>query len=60
MQEEANKEPELTVFQMAWQEALNRENAEKAYKVKHAKSSTSKEQEEILDRTLQKRLPTGG
>jgi len=60
MQEEANKEPELTVFQMAWQEALNKENAKKAYKVKRSKTSTSKEQEEILDRTLQKRLPTGG
>jgi small subunit ribosomal protein S1 len=60
VQEEANKEPELTVFQMAWQEALNRENAKKAYKVKRSKTSTSKEQEEILDRTLQKRLPTGG
>ncbi|MGE5377943.1 MAG: S1 RNA-binding domain-containing protein [Bacteroidota bacterium] len=60
VQEEANKEPELTVFQMAWQEALNKENAKKAYKVKRSKTSTSKEQEEILDRTLQKRLPTGG
>jgi small subunit ribosomal protein S1 len=60
VQEEANKEPELTVFQMAWQEALNKENAKKAYKVKRSKTSTSKEQEDILDRTLQKRLPTGG
>jgi small subunit ribosomal protein S1 len=60
VQEEANKEPELTVFQMAWQEALDRANAEKAYKVKRAKTNASKEQEDILDRTLQKRLPTGG
>jgi ribosomal protein S1 len=60
VQEEANKEPELTVFQMAWQEALNKENAKKAYKVKRSKTGTSKEQEDILDRTLQKRLPTGG
>jgi ribosomal protein S1 len=60
VQEETNKEPELTVFQMAWQEALNKENAKKAYKVKRSKTSTSKEQEDILDRTLQKRLPTGG
>jgi hypothetical protein len=59
VQEEA-KEPELTAMQMAWQEALNRANAEKAYKVKRAKSAASKEQEELLDRTLQKRLPTGG
>ena len=59
MQEEP-REPELTVFQMAWQEALNKENAKKAYKVKRSKTGTSKEQEELLDRTLQKRLPTGG
>jgi ribosomal protein S1 len=59
VQEEA-REPELTVFQMAWQEALNKANAEKAYKVKKSKPSTTEEQEELLNRTLQKRLPTGG
>jgi small subunit ribosomal protein S1 len=59
MQEE-EKEPELTAMQMAWQEALNRANAEKAYKIKRAKSAASKEQEDLLDRTMQKRLPTGG
>lgn len=58
-EQEAPKEPELTVFQMAWQEALNRANADKAYKMKRAKSP-SREQEDILDRTLKKRLPTGG
>jgi small subunit ribosomal protein S1 len=57
---EEEKEPELTVMQMAWQEALNKANAEKAYKVKRAKSAAAKEQEDILDRTMQKRLPTGG
>jgi len=60
-EQEPNKEPELTVFQMAWQEALNKANAEKAYKVKRAtKSNKSEEREEILHRTLEKRLPTGG
>lgn len=59
-EQETPKEPELTVFQMAWQEALNRANADKAYKVKRAKSNRSEEQEEILHRTLEKRLPTGG
>ena len=59
VQEEA-KEPELTVMQMAWQEALNKANAEKSYKVKKAKSNASQEQEDLLNRTLQKRLPTGG
>jgi ribosomal protein S1 len=58
--EQEEKEPELTVMQMAWQEALNKANAEKAYKIKRAKTAASKEQEELLDRTLQKRLPTGG
>ena len=58
--QEEEKEPELTAMQMAWQEALNKANAEKAYKVKRAKSAASKEQEDLLDRTLQKRLPTGG
>jgi len=59
-EQEPNKEPELTVFQMAWQEALNKAKAEKAYKVKRAKSNKSEEREEILHRTLEKRLPTGG
>jgi ribosomal protein S1 len=58
-QEEA-KEPELTAMQMAWQEALNKANADKGYKVKRSKSSLSQEQEDLLDRTLKKRLPTGG
>jgi small subunit ribosomal protein S1 len=58
-QEEA-REPELTGMQIAWQEALNKANAEKAYKVKRTKPSTTQEQEDLLNRTLQKRLPTGG
>jgi ribosomal protein S1 len=57
---EEAKEPELTAMQMAWQEALDRANAEKAYKVKRAKSSVSREQEDLLERTMKKRLPTGG
>jgi small subunit ribosomal protein S1 len=60
MEQEEAKEPELTVFQVAWQEALNKSNAERAYKVKRSKSRTSEEQEEILSQTLKKRLPTGG
>ncbi|MFT3895921.1 MAG: S1 RNA-binding domain-containing protein [Anaerolineales bacterium] len=58
-QEEA-KEPELTAMQIAWQEALNKANADKAYKVKRVKSNVSQEQEDLLDRTMKKRLPTGG
>jgi small subunit ribosomal protein S1 len=58
-QEEA-KEPELTAMQIAWQEALDKANTDKSFKMKRVKSNTSPEQEEILSRTLEKRLPTGG
>ncbi len=58
-QEEA-REPELTAMQIAWQEALNKANADKGYKMKRAKSGVSQEQEDLLNRTLEKRLPTGG
>jgi small subunit ribosomal protein S1 len=59
-QQDAEKEAELTVMQIAWQEALNKANAERAFKVKRAKSNVSQEQEDILERTMKKRLPTGG
>jgi ribosomal protein S1 len=58
--QEETREPELTAMQIAWQEALNKANADKAYKVKRVKTNVSQEQEEILDRTMKKRLPTGG
>jgi len=58
--QEEEKEPEMTVMQIAWQEALHKAKAEKAYQVKHAKSKVSREQEDILERTMKKRLPTGG
>lgn len=58
--QEEDREPEMTAMQIAWQEALDKANAEKAYKVKRAKSGISREQEDILDRTMKKRLPTGG
>jgi ribosomal protein S1 len=60
MEQEEDKEPEMTAMQIAWQEALNKSNADRAYKIKRSKSSTSQEQEELLSRTLKKRLPTGG
>lgn len=59
-QQEEAKEPELTGMQIAWQEALNKAGAEKSFKVKHTKPARSQEQEDILNRTLEKRLPTGG
>jgi small subunit ribosomal protein S1 len=51
------KEPELTAFQMAYQKA--EERAGKRRKIKRSKSDTSKEQEDIFNRTLENRLPTG-
>jgi len=53
------KEPEMTAMQIAWQEALDRANErDKEPKSKRVKAS-SNEQEDILNRTLEKRLPTG-
>ncbi len=40
--QEEDREPEMTAMQIAWQEALDRANAERAYKVKRAKSSISR------------------
>jgi ribosomal protein S1 len=57
--QEEEKEAELTAMQIAWQEALNKANAERSYKVKRSKS-VSREQEDLLERTMKKRLPTGG
>jgi ribosomal protein S1 len=57
---EEEREQELTAMQIAWQEALHKANAEKSYKVKRQKSNISREQEDLLDRTMKKRLPTGG
>ena len=60
VQPEEAKEPELTAMQIAWKEALNKANHDKAYKVKRVKSGSSQEREDMLSRTLEKRLPTGG
>ena len=59
-QEEEAKEAELTVMQIAWQEALDKANTDRSFKMKRMKPNTSQEQEDILSRTLEKRLPTGG
>src|SRR5687768_13649550 len=60
VQQEEPKEPELTGMQVAWQEALDKANAEKSFKVKRVKTNRSQEQEDILNRTLEKRLPKIG
>jgi len=53
-------EPQLTGMQIAWQEALERSKKEKNYKTKMAKASKTQEREDVMHRTLEKRLPTGG
>jgi small subunit ribosomal protein S1 len=53
-------EPQLTGMQIAWQEALEKSKKEKNYRTKMAKASKTQEREDILHRTLEKRLPTGG
>ncbi len=55
---EDNLEPELTAMQIAWQTAQDRAKSRKGQKSKRIKSA-SIEQEDILSRTLEKRLPTG-
>jgi len=52
-------EPQLTAMQIAWQEAVDRSKGHDKVRPKSYKSA-SEEQEEILNRTLEKRLPTGG
>jgi ribosomal protein S1 len=56
------KEPEMTAMQIAWQEALDRAKSRKdeVQKEKRQKSGKSSEQEELLSRTLEDRVPTGG
>ena len=58
--QEEDREPEMTAMQIAWQQALDKANADRSYKMKRAKPGLSREQEDILDRTMKKRLPTGG
>ena len=58
--QEEEREPEMTAMQIAWQEALDKANAERSYRVKRAKPGISQEQEDLLERTMKKRLPTGG
>jgi small subunit ribosomal protein S1 len=60
VQPEEPKEPELTAMQIAWQEALNRSGENKDFKFRKNKANVSQEQEDLLNRTLEKRLPTGG
>ncbi len=56
--EEKSMEPELTGMQIAWQMAQDRAKHDKNRKTRRVKSASA-EQEELLNRTLKKRLPTG-
>jgi len=58
--DEGPKEPEMTSMQVAWQEALDRANArDKSHSKSRRVKAGSDEQEDLLNRTLEKRLPTG-
>ncbi len=54
------KEPEMTAFQIAWQQAMDKSEEGREIKVRRMKAGITREQDEILNRTLEKRLPTGG
>jgi len=54
------KESEQTAFQIAWQQAMDKADEGKAVKMRRVKAGLTREQEDLLDRTLEKRLPTGG
>jgi len=58
--QEQPKEPEQTAMQIAWQEAMDRASLhKKSKKPRRVKAGSGGEQEELLHRTLEKRLPTG-
>lgn len=59
MEIETPTEPQLTAMQIAWQEAVDRSKGRDKVRPKSYKTA-SDEQEDLLNRTLEKRLPTGG
>lgn len=59
MEREVSNEPQYTAMQIAWQQALDKANGKKNIRAKSIKG-TSKEQENLYNSTLEKRLPTGG
>lgn len=59
METEVSNEPQFTGMQVAWQQALERAKGKSKIRRKSIKSA-SQEQEELLTKTLEKRLPTGG
>jgi ribosomal protein S1 len=57
--ESVPSEPELTVFQIAYQRAMDKQRAERAAIRAQKAKKTSDEQEDIFSRTLKNRVPTG-
>jgi small subunit ribosomal protein S1 len=53
-------QPEPTAFELAWQEALDKQKSKKVVAKTRKVKSTSKQQDDILARTLEERVPTGG
>jgi len=56
---EVPSEPQFTAMQIAWQEALEKSKGRDKVRPKHYKEA-SEEQEKLFNRTLEKRMPTGG
>jgi small subunit ribosomal protein S1 len=59
MEAEVSNEPQFTAMQMAWQAALERSKGRGKVRPKSYKTATE-EQEKLFNRTLEKRVPTGG
>ncbi len=59
MEPEAPTEPQFTAMQIAWQEALEKSKGRGKVRPKSYKEA-SEEQEKLFNRTLEKRVPTGG
>jgi small subunit ribosomal protein S1 len=60
MEVEVSNEPQFTAMQIAWQQALERSKGRNKVRSKSYKSAADEEQEQIFNRTLEKRMPTGG
>ncbi len=60
MEAEGPSEPQLTAMQIAWAEALERSKGRNKHNRVKSSKSVSHEQEDLLERTLEERLPTGG
>lgn len=59
MEAEVSNEPKFTGMQIAWQQALDKAKGKNKVRRKSFKSA-SEQQEQLLNSTLEKRIPTGG